>query len=184
MDNFTLAKLAGLDTRPLNLKDGIVSGVGGFFGIAAVYLVSSAFFSTDSTKIIIVASMGSSAVLLFAAPQSRLTQPWNVLGGHLVSAIIGITCAKYINTEVIAAAAAVGMSISAMHYMRCIHPPAGATTLFAVIGGERVHSLGYSFLLSPILINVVVIILIAIIFNCLFAWRRYPSCLTSRESKR
>ena len=183
MDNISLAKLVGLDTRPLNYKEGIVSGLGGFFGIAAVYLVSSAFFSTDSTKIIIVASMGSSAVLLFAAPLSKLTQPWNVLGGHLISAIIGITCAKYISSEVIAAAAAVGLSISAMHYTRCIHPPAGATTLFAVIGGERVHSLEYSFLLTPLLINVIVIIIIAIIFNCLFAWRRYPSCLACKKSE-
>ena len=167
----------GLDLNPIRSNEGLISGVGGFFGIAAVYFVNIFLVSDSALAIIIVASMGSSAVLLFAAPLSSLTQPWNVFGGHLISAIIGVTCAKYINQELIAAAASVGISVGAMYYLRCVHPPAGATTLFAVIGGPSVHSLGYSFVISPILFNVVVILLAAFIYNAPFSWRRYPRSL-------
>ena len=179
MKGVSIEKIFGIDNTPLNYREGVISGFGGFLGIAGVYLVSSLFFYDHITKIIIVASMGSSAVLLFAAPLSSLTQPWNVLGGHLISAFIGVTCAKYISVELIAAAASVGVSIGVMYYARCVHPPAGATTLFAVIGGPSIHSLGYTFVFAPILINAVVIIIVALLFNLLFSWRRYPACIAT-----
>jgi len=181
MDNKTLAKYIGFTSRLINNIENIISGLGGFLGIAAVYLISSIFISNDGAKFLVVASMGSSAVLLFAVPSSSLTQPWNVFGGHMISALIGVTCAKYINIEVLAAAASVGISISVMGYMKCIHPPAGATTLFAVIGGTQVHALGYAFLLTPLLLNVIAILMIAILFNMPFRWRRYPSCNNNRS---
>lgn len=155
---------------PARHVEGIMSGVGGFLGIAGVYFVTNSFISSEFTTLFIVASMGSSAVLLFAAPSSTLTQPWNVVGGHLISGFIGVTCARYIPMELIAAAASVGLSVSAMYYARCTHPPAGATTLFAVIGGSSVHKLGYMFLLTPLLMNVVIILAVAHTFNM---WRRF-----------
>jgi CBS-domain-containing membrane protein len=61
-----------------------------------------------------------------------------------------------------------------MHYLNCLHPPGGATALSAVIGGQAVHQLGYQYLLTPVLLNVVTLLLIAIVFNYPFRWRRYP----------
>ena len=164
-----LLKVLGVHTEPLTHIEGVMSGLGGFIGIASIYYVCNLYIYNEMTALFIIASMGSSAVLLFAAPFSTLTQPWNVLGGHLIAGFIGIACAKYISTDLIAAAASVGVSITAMYYARCTHPPAGATTLFAVIGGPSVHQLGYQLLITPILINVVIIIIVSQLFNL---WRR------------
>lgn len=121
--------------------------------------------------------MGASAVLLFAVPHGQLSQPWSVFGGHILSAIVGVTCARWIPNEMLAASTAVGAAIGVMYYLRCIHPPGGATALVAVIGGEGIHSLGYQFVITPILINVCVMLVVAVLYNYLFAWRRYPISL-------
>ena len=91
----------------------------------------------------IVPSVGTSAVLLFAVPHSALGQLWNVIGGHLISAAIGVACYQWLPSNGIAAGASVGLAIGAMYYTRCIHPPGGATALAAVIGGQNIHALGY-----------------------------------------
>jgi len=131
---------------------------------------------------LIVPSMGATAVLVFAVPHSTLGQIWNVLGGHLLSATVGVLCALMIANQSFAAAASVGLAIAAMYYARCIHPPGGATALAAVVGGESVQSLGFTYLVTPVAINVVVILLIAIAFNALFDWRRYPACLVNTDN--
>ena len=108
-----------------------------------------------------------------------MAQPWSLVGGHLVSAFIGVSCALLIPSPALAAAAAVGFAIGAMYYARCIHPPGGATALSAVVGGSSVHALGYQFVLTPVLINVLIILAVAVLFNGLFHWRRYPAFLTN-----
>ena len=182
MNRHVISEFLGVDKKTVRLKEGVISGLGGFLGIAGVYLVSRVFISNDMATFFIVASMGSSAVLLFAAPHSSLTQPWNVLAGHLLSAFVGVSCAKYIGIELIAAPASVGISITAMYFARCVHPPAGATTLFAVIGGPSVYALGYSYAYILILINTLVILGVALLFNVLFSWRRYPRSLAKLPS--
>lgn len=125
--------------------------------------------------------MGASAVLLFAVPHGKLSQPWPVLGGHVISAVIGVTIAAQINYIYLAAGLAVGLAIGAMHYLRCIHPPGGATALITVIGGPSVADLGYQFVFTPILLNAFLIFIIAIAFNYPFKWRRYPLSLMSKQ---
>jgi len=151
-----------------------ISAAGGLIGILAV-LWSSHFWIDGHGGVLAIASMGASAVLLFAAPHGALSQPWPVLGGHLVSALIGVTCARWLGGEpMLAASLAVALSIAAMYGLRCLHPPGGATALFAVLGGESVHALGYGYLFSPVLLNIVVLVTVAVLFNYPFAWRRYP----------
>lgn len=154
----------------------LISVIGGFVGILLVFLVSSHFLGGPAAQWV-VASMGASAVLLFAVPHGALSQPWPVLGGHLVSAIVGVTCAGLIHEPMLAAALAVSISIGAMYYLGCIHPPGGATALTAVVGGPVIHELGYWFVVTPVLVNVVVILLTAFFVNYMFAWRRYPAWL-------
>lgn len=125
----------------------------------------------------LVASMGASAVLLFAVPHGPLSQPWHLMGGHLVSALIGVSCAMTIADPMLAAPLAVALSIAAMHYLRCLHPPGGATALTAVAGGASVHVLGYQFVLTPVLMNTSILLITAIIVNFPFSWRRYPAGL-------
>jgi CBS domain-containing membrane protein len=151
-----------------------ISAAGGLAGILAVLWVGH-FWLDGHGGVLAIASMGASAVLLFAAPHGALSQPWPVLGGHLISALIGVSCARWLGHEpMLAASLAVALSIAAMYGLRCLHPPGGATALYAVLGGETVHALGYGYLLSPVLLNVVVLLTVAVLFNYPFAWRRYP----------
>jgi CBS domain-containing membrane protein len=158
-----------------------ISAGGGLIGILAVLWVSH-YWMGGHGGVLAVASVGASAVLLFAAPHGALSQPWPVLGGNLVSAVIGVTCARWLGNEpMLAASLAVALSIAAMYGLRCLHPPGGATALYAVLGGETVHALGYLYVLSPVLLNIAVLLTVAVVFNYPFAWRRYPQCWHRRS---
>ncbi|MEB8433493.1 HPP family protein [Cocleimonas sp. KMM 6892] len=173
-----LKTIFGIAQSPVSHIEKIVSATGGFTAIFFIIIISQQMLSGDtSSAALIIASMGASAVLLFAVPHGPLSQPWPVIGGHLISALIGVSCAKLIPNELMAASLAVGIAIGAMYYLKCIHPPGGATALSAVIGGSATHELGYQFILTPILLNVVVILMVGILFNYPFAWRRYPFLL-------
>lgn len=170
-------RLGKHDPHPASHAEKLISTIGGFVGILLVLIVSGRILDFHGAALV-VASMGASAVLLFATPHSTLSQPWSLLGGHLVSAFIGVTCAKILANPFYAGALAVALSIAAMHYLRCLHPPGGATSLVAVVGGEPVRALGYGFLVTPVLANVLIILIVAIAANYPFRWRRYPHWLS------
>lgn len=178
----TLTNLLGIESQSVSHKERIISGVGAFLGIFIVYLTSQYYLGPQGS-LFILASMGSSAVLLFAVPHGTLSQPWPLFGGHLLSALVGVTCVQIIDNHLIAASLAVGLAVTVMYYARCTHPPGGATALGAVLGGPSVHELGYQFVITPVLVNTVIILFIAIIFNALFHWRRYPVSLKFPVSK-
>jgi len=173
---YSIRELLGIESASVSHVERLVSTAGGFVGILLVLLVSRRFVGGHDAALI-VASMGASAVLLFAVPHGPLSQPWPVAGGHLVSALIGVSCAKLVPDPFVAAALAVGLAIGAMHYLRCIHPPGGATALVAVVGGPGIHALGYGFVLAPVALNVAVILATAVAFNYPWQWRRYPAAL-------
>jgi len=167
----------GIELTPVSHAERIVSAIGGFLGIWLVLLASREVLGDRETPLLIVGSMGASAVLLFGVPHGPLSQPWNLIGGHAVSAIVGVCFARLVPQPFVAAGLAVGVAIGAMHYLRCIHPPGGATAITAVIGGPAIHALGFQFLLTPVLLNVAIILTAAIAVNACFAWRRYPASL-------
>jgi CBS domain-containing membrane protein len=169
-----LRNFAGVGANSSGHLEKWVSGAGGLTGILGVMLVSQAYLGLNGSASL-VASMGASAVLLFAVPHGPLSQPWAVFGGHLVSAVIGVACARLHANPILTSALAVALAISAMYYLRCIHPPGGATALTAVAGGHAVHALGFHFIVTPVLLNVFVILLVAMVFNSPFPWRRYPA---------
>lgn len=153
-----------------------ISAAGGLVGMLAVLWISHVLLSVQGA-VVTVASMGASAVLLFAAPHGALSQPWPVVGGHVISAIIGVACANWLGQDsVLAASTAVALSIAAMYGTRSLHPPGGATALLAVMGGDTVHALGYGYVFSPVLLNVLLMLAVAVVFNYPFPWRRYPQC--------
>lgn len=174
-----LRKIVGVELVEVSLTEKIVAAVGGGAAILLLAAFSLAVMP-QAAGAAIVASMGASAVLLYAAPHGQLSQPWPVIGGHGVSATIGVACAQWIDHPLIAAACSVGLSIGAMHQLRCIHPPGGATAFTAVMGGPAVHGLGFSFVLFPVLTNAVVMVMLAVLLNSAFHWRRYPAILSSR----
>ena len=177
----TILQYLGVERYRAGHTEKLVSGLGAFLGIFLVFY-SSSFFVQGTSLYLIVASMGASAVLLFAVPHGPLSQPWSLIGGHLVSAVIGVSCAKFVPDVFIAAPLAVGLAVSTMYYLHCIHPPGGATALSAVVGSSAVHELGYQFILTPVLINVIAIISVAIVFNYFFKWRRYPAYLAQKTA--
>lgn len=169
-----LKEWLGVELDPVSWREKALSGLGGFLALWLVIMVSGSALHFEGAALLI-ASMGASAVLLFAVPHGPLSQPWPVLAGHTFSAIIGVWCARHIASFPLAAAVAVGLSIAMMHQAKCIHPPGGATALTAVAGGPAIHQLGYSFVLYPVLLNAVLMVIIAVGFNALFSWRRYPA---------
>lgn len=176
-----ILSLLGIDANHTSHKEKLVATMGAALGIAAVYGVSLHYLD-DLAAACMVASMGASAVLLFAVPHGALSQPWPVIGGHLIPALIGVTCHLGIPSPWLAAAVAVGLAVGAMSYLRCVHPPGGATALAAVIGGPAIHELGYGYLLQPVGVNLVLLLLMAVLFNNLFPWRRYPVSLMAKPS--
>lgn len=167
-----LASLIGFEIVPAGHAEKAVSALGALLGIAAIFMVNN-LLPSDVAAVPIVASMGASAVLLYAVPGSPLTQPWPVLGGHLVSALVGVVCQQFIASSMIAAMVAVPAAIVAMYYLHCIHPPGGATALLPIIGGAPIEELGFWFLLDPILVDSLILLLVAFIINRLTPWRHH-----------
>ncbi|MGJ8686406.1 MAG: HPP family protein [Spongiibacteraceae bacterium] len=151
----------------------LVSGIGATIAISAIFYIG--FLATNyQGAMAILPSMGAAAVILFCIPHSPLAQPWPLLCGNVLSAAVGVSCARYIGNPFLAGGLAVGLSVYFMYVFRCVHPPGGATALAAVIGGDSLQGLGYWYLLTPVLLNCMVIFLIAVFFNNIFPWRRYP----------
>lgn len=171
-------RLLGVEASPVSHRERWVSAIGGFVAILAVYGASRAVLGNTASPIMLF-SMGSTAAMLFAVPHGALSQPWPLFGGHLVSGLIGVACLLLVPDPLLAGSLATGLALGAMHYLRCIHPPAGATTLAAALGGETVRSLGFGFVLAPLMLNVLIIFVVAVAFNALFPWRRYPAALAT-----
>ena len=150
------------------------SWIGAFLGIAAVAWLNHFFFEgTDLT--LMLGSLGASAVLVYGAVRSPLAQPRNLMGGHILSAIVGVTCWKLLHQYPwLAEAVAVSTAIALMHATRTLHPPGGATALIAVIGSAKVHSLGFWYVLIPATAGPLILLVVALLVNNIPASRRYP----------
>jgi len=179
----TLAAVLGIENHPVSHRERLVSGIGACLAIMMVY-AASRFFLPPSESVLMVASMGASAALLFSVPHGALSQPWPFVAGHVVSALAGVGCAKLLAGSFWAAPLAVGVAVLAMHYLRCLHPPGGGTALIAVMGGPAIAGLGFGFVLTPVLLNAAILLACAVLFNSVFAWRRYPAFLARTREER
>jgi CBS domain-containing membrane protein len=128
----------------------------------------------DAGYPLLVASMGSSAAILFAIPNSPLAQPWPFAGSQLLSALAGVACQRLFPDMFSAGAFAVGSAMLLMLLMRCLHPPSAGTALVPVVGGEPLARLGFDFVLVPVGINVLFMLAVAIIINRWLLRRNYP----------
>lgn len=173
---FTLGHFLGISPSVPHQSEQWAATVGALLGIAIVVLATHALLGRHAA-VFVVPSLGATAVLVFAAPHSLFAQPWSVLAGNLLSALIGVACQRLFDEPTLAAASAVALAIMAMHLARCIHPPGGATALAAVIGGSEIHQLGFTYALYPVGLNCLLLIGVGIAFNYPFAWRRYPASL-------
>jgi CBS domain-containing membrane protein len=158
----------------IDAKEHILTFIGSFVGIGLIGLLNSQYL-VASDNLFLIGSFGASSVLVYGIINSPLAQPRNLIGGHVICAIIGVTVFKLFAGELwFACALAVSLSIVAMQITKTLHPPGGATALIAVTGGKKIEELGYLYVLSPVLSGVLILFAVALIFNNL-RHRKYPS---------
>lgn len=159
----------------IDIKEHVWSFIGSFVGIGLIALFQSNIIESNDA-VFLIGSFGASSVLVYGAIQSPLAQPRNLVGGHLISALIGVSIYKLIPDPIwISAPLAVSLSIICMQITKTLHPPGGATALLAVIGSEKIKTLGYLYVLSPVLTGVIILLFVALIFNNATKNRTYPA---------
>ncbi len=137
------------------------------------YLSLHYFEPRDLT--LMVGPLGASAVLVYGAIRSPFAQPRNLVGGHVISGLVGVACFQFFGqTPWLAASLAVSLAIAAMLATKTVHPPGGATALIAVIGGPKVHALGFLYPLIPAGLGALVLLAVALVVNNLSPHRKYP----------
>lgn len=148
------------------LREITLSFIGAFLGIYLISVINQFMKIETLDHIYLIGSFGASAVLLYGAPQAEFSQPRNLIGGNIISAIIGVAIFQYLPFNIaILGSLAVSLSIVAMHLTRTLHPPGGATALIAIIGTEQIHNLGFMYAISPILLGAMILLFVALIFN-------------------
>ena len=171
-----VTKLRGAGKSPprVGLQEIGWSWLGAFLGIAAVALIHFKLLA-GTDLLLLIGSFGASAVLIYGAVKSPLAQPRNLLGGHVLSALIGVAGYQLLHPwPWLACAVAVATAIACMHLTKTLHPPGGATALIAVIGGDQIHALGYLYALIPAASGALVMLIVALLVNNLAKTRRYP----------
>jgi CBS domain-containing membrane protein len=150
--------------------------IGALLAVAAAALAAGATLGGGPSWPLLLAPVGASAVLVFALPASPLAQPWPVVGGNLISAIIGLVAAHFVSMPMVAAAVAVAAAIGAMSVCRCLHPPGGACALFTALGGPAVAAHGWAGLLLPLALNLLALVAAACVYNNLTGhrWPHHP----------
>ncbi|MDR2282312.1 MAG: HPP family protein [Sphingobacterium sp.] len=150
------------------------SFLGAFVGIGIIAFIQSMHLPSLE-NVFLIGSFGASSVLVYGAIQSPLAQPRNLIGGHVISALVGVTVATVVPDIIwLTAPLAVAFSIVFMQITRTLHPPGGATALIAVSGGTKIAALGYWYVLSPVFTGALILFLVALLFNNITKNRHYP----------
>jgi CBS-domain-containing membrane protein len=149
--------------------------LGSFVGIGIIAYMQSKMLP-HSDVVFLIGSFGASCVLIYGVIQSPLAQPRNLIGGHVISAIVGVTIAKFMPDIMwLNASLSVSISIVLMQLTKTLHPPGGATALIAVTGSTEIKNLGYWYVISPVLSGVLILLFVALIFNNMTSKRSYPN---------
>lgn len=173
--SWRVSKIVVYKETLIDKREHFWSFVGSFIGIGLIAFFQSGFLSKIE-NIFLIGSFGATSVLLYGAIQSPLAQPRNLIGGHLISALVGVTVYKFIPDIIwLTAPLAVSLSIVLMQITKTLHPPGGATALIAVIGSEKIKDLGYLYVLSPVMTGVFILLIVALIFNNVTSYRHYPN---------
>ncbi|MCE3296991.1 MAG: hypothetical protein K0R65_2705 [Crocinitomicaceae bacterium] len=156
-------------------REHFITFLGAFCGIGLIGFLNSKYLVLHD-NLFLIGSFGASSVLVYGAINSPLAQPRNLIGGHVICALTGVTVHKFIPGEPwLTAALAVSLSIVLMQITKTLHPPGGATALIANIGSAKITGLGYLYVLSPVLSGALILLIVALIFNNLTPHRAYPT---------
>ncbi len=158
----------------VGLPEIVWSWLGGAIGIGICGYISSKYFEPKDLTLMI-GSFGASAVLVYGAIKSPLAQPRNLIGGHIISGLVGVACYQLFGQTIwMAAALGVSFAIAAMLATKTLHPPGGATALIAIIGGQKIHDLGFLYAFIPAGAGALILLLVALLVNNLSKNRKYP----------
>jgi CBS domain-containing membrane protein len=160
--------LAGASSR-----DRLIASLGALLAITVVAAICHWLLPLQAGLPYLAAPLGASAVLVFAVPASPLSQPWPVVGGNVVSALVGTLAAQLFARPEIAAGVAVAASILCMSLLRCLHAPGGGTALVTALAPPAIAGAGYSFALLPVAIDAVLLVAVATLFH-LVSGHSYP----------
>ena len=160
----------GGDQPSVDWKERLRSVLGAFLGLLLIFAAAQRLGELVSIDEYLMASLGASVLLVFALPQSPMAQPWAVIAGNTLSALIGISCARAIKAPLLALPAAASLSILGMFILRCLHPPAAAVALIAVLGGIT-H---YRYAFFPVMVDSALLILAGALYSNLTG-KRYPN---------
>jgi CBS domain-containing membrane protein len=168
----------------IDFKEHFWAFLGSFVGMGTIaWLQYKAFPQQD--LVFLIGSFGASCVLVYGVIQSPLAQPRNLIGGHVISAIIGVSIQKLLPDMIwLSAPLAVSVSIVMMQITKTLHPPGGATALIAVTGSPQIKALGYEYVLNPVLSGATILLVAALIFNNMTKNRQYPSPHAVHKFKR
>ena len=150
----------------VNLKQSILAS---FFSILTIGILTFLTYKTDF-GVFLLASFGSSMVLLYGYPESPFAQPKNVFFGHLITALVGLSFLNFVPLPLyLIIPIAVGFGVGLMILLNVTHPPAGGNPIIVIIG-----SVSYDYLLSPVITGSIIIIISALIINRFILKKSYP----------
>ena len=185
--NYRKAKYVLYKETLVDFKEHFWAFLGSFVGLGIISLLQFRIFST-SDNVFLIGSFGATCVLVYGVIESPLAQPRNLIGGHVISAIIGVSIYKLFPDLIwVAAPLAVSLSIVLMQITKTLHPPGGATALIAIAGSDKIKELGYWYVISPVLSGAIILLITALIFNNMPSKRYYPSkgnFLSKKELKK
>ena len=149
-----------------NIKQSFFAGV---FSIITISILTILTYKTEF-GIFLIASFGSSMVLLYGYPESPFAQPKNIFFGHLLTAIVGLIFLYFVPLPLfLIIPLAVGFGVSLMILLNVTHPPAGGNPIIVIMG-----SVSIDYLLNPVIIGTIIILLFGIIINRLVLKKNYP----------
>lgn len=146
------------------------SVLGAFLGLLLVITIANYLGGLSGVDEWLMASLGASALLVFALPQSPMAQPWAVIAGNTLSALVGISILHLLNQPLLAMPLAASLSILGMFLLRCLHPPAAAVALIVVLGGIT-H---YRYALFPVMVDSILLVIVGAIYSNLTG-KSYPN---------
>ena len=160
----------GGDQPSVSWHERLRAGIGAFIGLMLVLAIAKYLGELNGVNEWLMASLGASALLVFVLPQSPMAQPWAVVAGNTLSAIAGISINHLFTQPLLAMPAAAMLSIWGMFVLRCLHPPAAAVALIAVLS----ETMGFRYAFFPVFIDSVLLILAGAVYSNLTG-KSYPN---------
>ena len=160
----------GGDQPPVPWVERLRAVLGAFIGLMLVFTTAKFLGELSRIDEWLMASLGASALLVFALPQSPMAQPWAVIAGNTLSALVGISVMQVVGEPLLALPLAASLSILGMFVLRCLHPPAAAVALIVVLG----HVLHYRYAFFPVMIDSILLILAGAAYSNLTG-KSYPN---------